>query len=141
MENKEKKFYRISYRIQFLLMNLWFSLFKDKISFFIVAFVSHTSGIFHTLIVQPNLGSGIKSKVLRPTQFWGGRSEGRITHETIKADRPLSTVVNRESEIHVKFGLLTLSQFLLALIASFIIQPSDPLPVSVVLNVQTACWT
>ncbi len=42
----------------------------------------------------------------------GRGSEGRISHEAIKADRPLPTVVNRESEIHVKFGLLTSSQIL-----------------------------
>jgi len=42
----------------------------------------------------------------------GRGSEGRISHEAIKANRPLPTVVNRESDIHVKFGLLTPSQFL-----------------------------
>ncbi len=54
--------------------------------------------------------------------------------------RPLPTVVNLESEIHVKLGLLTSSQFLSALIAACKIWPSDPLPVSVGLNVQKACW-
>jgi len=32
-------------------------------------------------------GWGIRSKFLRPTHFWGGRSEVRITHEAIKTDR------------------------------------------------------
>jgi len=32
-------------------------------------------------------GRGVRSTFLRPTHFWGGRSEGRITHEAIKADR------------------------------------------------------
>jgi len=60
-------------------------------------------------------------RLLRPTETGRG-SEGRISHEAIKADIPLSTVVNRESEIHAKFG------------------KSDPLPVSVGLNAQKACW-
>jgi len=77
-------------------------------------------------------------RLLRPTEA-GRWSEGRISHEAIQADRPLPTIVNQESEIHVKFGPLTPYQFLLALIASCKIQPSDPLPVSVGLNVQKAC--
>jgi len=55
-------------------------------------------------------------RLLRPTETGRG-SEGKISHEAIKADRPLPTVVNPESEIHVKFGLQTPSQFLLALMS------------------------
>ncbi len=37
-------------------------------------------------------------RLLRPTET-GRASEGQILHETIKANRPLPTVVNQESEI------------------------------------------
>jgi len=76
-------------------------------------------------------------RLLMPTETGRG-SEGQISHEAIMANRPLPTVVNRESEVNVKFGLLTTSQFLSALIASCKIWPSDPLSVSVSLNVQKA---
>jgi len=45
-------------------------------------------------------------RLLKPTETGRG-SEGQISHQVIKANRPLPTVVNCESEIHVKFGLLT----------------------------------
>jgi len=77
-------------------------------------------------------------RLLRPTETGRG-SEGQISHEAIKADRPLPTVVYRESEIHVKFGFLIHSQFLSAKIASCKILPFDSLLVSVSLNVQKAC--
>ncbi len=99
-------------------------------------------------------GRGISSKVLRPTHFLGGGqkqaklhmrllrptktgrgSEGQISHEAIKSDRPLPTVVNQESEIRPSDP----SQFLSALITSCKIWPSDPLPVFAGLNVQKAC--
>jgi len=78
-------------------------------------------------------------RLLRPTETRRG-SEGQISHEAIKADRPLPTVVDQECKIHVKFGLLTPTQFLSTLIASCKNCPSETIPVSVGLNVQKASW-
>lgn len=49
-------------------------------------------------------------RLLRLTETERG-SEGQISHEVIKADRPLPTVVHLDSEIHDKFGRQTPPSF------------------------------
>ncbi len=48
------------------------------------SFIGSATGVNFTIILW---GRGVRSKVLRPSHFQGGRSEGRFSREAIKADR------------------------------------------------------
>jgi len=52
-------------------------------------------GNYNFIFSSDTTWRGIRSKVLRPIHFWRGRSDGRITHEAIKADRKREGVRKR----------------------------------------------
>ncbi len=63
------------------------------------------------LNIKLNWGWGVRSNVLRLTQLQGGRSEGRISHEAIKANRKWEGVVRPNQNLSIKLEILLGTKF------------------------------
>jgi hypothetical protein len=67
-------------------------------------FIAVSLNTKRTILYYVTWGRGVRSKVLRPTHFQGERSEGRISHEAIKADRKWEGVMSAPSRAGVGNG-------------------------------------